>query len=357
MSADFNPGPAPAAGLPPGASASAWPLAWIGLGLGCLLVAAAWLVVRPDLLALPHFHAQVVAWVHLWLPGGLLAICIGACYQLMPVVLGPPLRVPTGGMVLHLALHATGITGLCLAFWSGRYLWGAVAGVPLFLGTLLLFSSAWRTWRHSPRRDVVAGCLPLATGWLAVTALSGVLLALNRSLNFLPGDLLMWLRAHAHAGLAGFFLTLLQGMTFQLVPMFTMAELRGRTALRAGFWSTQIALPLLAVGWIGGWPGLTMIATLGLAGGVAATAGALVVTLRGRRRRRLERPVTVFLGGGMLAGLGLLGGVALVFGSFGPITALRGAMAYGVLLVPGALSLMILGMTGKILPFLVWLRA
>lgn len=357
MSPRFDPAPPPAAGQPPGASASAWPLAWISLGLLWLLLAAGWLVARPELLTLPHFHPAVVGWVHLWLPGGLLAICMGACYQLMPVVLGPPLRGPVGGMALHLALHALGITALVLAFALGRYTFAAAAGIPIVLGTILLWITALRTWWHSPRRDVVAWCLPIATGWLMLTALTGVLLAYNRFHGFLNADVLMLLRAHAHAGLAGFFLSLLQGMTFQLIPMFTLAELRGRRALQAGFWTTQVALPLLALGWVGGWHGLILVATWLLAGGMGATAWALGLTLRSRRRRKLEKPVAVFLIGGAVGGFAVLGGVALVTLPLAPNHALRGAMAYGVLLVPGALSLLILGMTGKILPFLVWLRA
>jgi hypothetical protein len=357
MSPRFDPAPPPAAGLPPGASASAWPLAWMGLGLLWLLVAAGWLVAQPDLLTLPHFHPATVGWVHLWLPGGLLAICIGACYQLMPVVLGPPLRTPRGGMAAHLTLHTVGITALTLAFASGRYAHAGLAGLPVTVGTLLLFTTALRTWWFSTRRDVVAWCLPLSTGWLVLTTLSGVLLACNRAHGFLSGDILLFLRAHAHVGLAGFFLTLLQGMTFQLIPMFTMAELRGRRALPTGFWLTQIALPLLITGWVVGTGALIVVASALLTAGVGASAAALVLTLRSRRRRQLERPVRVFLIGGVLGALTMGGGVALAVWPLPADLALRSALAYGVLLIPGALSLMILGMTGKILPFLIWLRA
>lgn len=42
----------------------------------------------------------VVALAHLWLPGFLLSVCLGACYQLMPVVLGAALRVAQGAAVV-----------------------------------------------------------------------------------------------------------------------------------------------------------------------------------------------------------------------------------------------------------------
>src|ERR1051326_167080 len=96
--------------------------------------------------------------------------------------------------------------------------------------------------RRSRQRDAVAWSLVLATGWLMLTVLAGLLLAVNRAGHFLPADPLALLRAHAHLGLVGFFLTLLQGVTFRLVPMFTLGDGPNWRRVRGGLWFTQIGL-------------------------------------------------------------------------------------------------------------------
>src|SRR4029450_12488360 len=77
------------------------PLAFIGIGLTALALAATGLAARPQLPLLPHSHPFVVALAHLWLPGFLLSVSMGAMYQLMPVVLGAALRLPLAAAWAH----------------------------------------------------------------------------------------------------------------------------------------------------------------------------------------------------------------------------------------------------------------
>ncbi len=214
----------------------------------------------------------------------------------------------------------------------------------------------WRA-RFAARPVAAAWSLPLATGWLALTACSGALMAWNRNTPFLPVDVLDLLRAHAHAGVVGFFGTLIQGVTFQLVPMFTLAQAQRPRLALAGLMLSQVGLGALVVGLVGAGRGLTMAGAVVLVGAWGLTAIALRATLATRRRRRFETPVRVFLLG---AGAGLValpgGGAALILLPDGEAM-LRTALAYGVVLIAGVLAFMILGMLAKILPFLVWMKA
>src|SRR6187401_1382636 len=83
------------------------PLAFIGTGLVAFALAVGALAVRPQLLLLPHSHPHVVALAHLWLPGFLLSVSMGAMYQLMPVVLGTALELPIAAAWAHGGLHVT----------------------------------------------------------------------------------------------------------------------------------------------------------------------------------------------------------------------------------------------------------
>lgn len=345
-------GPAPGVPLVAGARL---PLAFIALGLGALAVAAGWLLARPHLLLLPQVHPAVLALAHLWLPGFLLSASVGAVYQLMPVVLGTPLRLPAAAAWTHFALQAAGVPLLVGGFAAGRFEIVAAGGGLVGAGIGVLTAGTWRTFLASARRDAIAWSFPLAVSWLGAAVVFGLVLALNRRWAFLPWSVLDLLRAHAHVGLGGFFLTLLQGATFQLVPMFTLADLRGARRVGIALALTQAGLLVLVPGLALGARGVALAGAAGVVAGIAVTATALGATLRSRRRRQLDVGLKAFvLGAGVLvatavAGLALLAGGSLVE-SGGPV------MAYGVAAIGVALSLMVMGMLCKIVPFLVWMR-
>ena len=187
--------------------------------------------------------------------------------------------------------------------------------------------------------------------------LAGLLMAINRGHPFLRASLLDLLRAHAHLGLVGYFATLLQGVTFQLVPMFTLGEARRPHCARLGLFATQLGLALLGSGLALGLRPLVLGACALLLAGLAATALAFCATLATRRRRKLEPGLLAFvIGLGLLAFAALLGAALAVF-DIPPERLFPAATAYGLLIVVGGLSLTILGMLAKILPFLVWMKA
>lgn len=330
------------------------PLAFIGCGLAGLTVGAAWLAIKPAALLLPHMHPHVVALAHVWLPGFLLSACIGAMYQLMPVVLGTALRGGRGVWV-HFALHLTGVALLVGGLAAGRFEFAALGGAFVSAGVILLTQCVLRTFAASGRRDVASRCFPLAATWLAVTVLAGVTLAVLRRWPVLPFSPLGLLRAHAHLGFVGFFLTLLQGTTFQLVPMFTMADARKLRAAGAGLAATQAGLLVLAFGLGGEWPPVSAIGAVLIAAGIALSGIAFVATIATRRRRQMEPGIRAFVIGATLLGASTLAGLVLLAMPAGSLT-VAGAMSYGIVVVVGALSLAIMGMLAKIIPFLVWMR-
>lgn len=351
--------PPPAPALAPGTGLSARPalaLSYIVAGLLCLLGATAWLALQPGLVRLPYVHPHVVGLMHLWLPGFLLTVCLGAVYQLAPVILGARLAGVRAAW-WHLGLHLTGLLLLVPGLALGRYLAAALGGTLIAIGGVIGAIVVGRTYLASSRRDAIAACLPLSTGWLALTFVLGVITASNRHTPWIPVSILSLLGAHAHLGLAGFFLTLLQGAGFQLVPMFTLGSAQRPRCIAAGLICTQVGLPLLALGL-----GLerSPLATLGallLLGGIVCSGAALVATLHSRRKPKLETPLRAFL-----TGLGLLATAAIGV----TLTRLLHSGAwpspvavslYGLVLVPGALALAVMGMLLKIVPFLTWMQA
>src|SRR5690606_18858932 len=159
-------------------------------------------------------------------------------YQLMPVVLGAPLATRVSTLWIHFFLHAAGSLLLVVAFARGRFDCVAAGGLLIATGVAILFTAVVRTFRAATRRDAPAWCFSLAAGWCAASVLCGIALAINRRWRWLPRSAADLLRAHAHLGLAGFFVTLLQGTTFQLIPMFTMGSARRPRLIWTGLLAT-----------------------------------------------------------------------------------------------------------------------
>lgn len=333
------------------------PLAFIMYGVVAYVAGTTWMAIRPADMLEPYLHPRVVALVHLWLPGFLLSVCIGALYQLMPVVLGTALRADSAALWTHLGLHGTGSSMLVFGFATGRFEVVATGGVLVAVGVVLLSVAVFRTFRAASRRDAAAWSFPLAAGWLLLTVLLGIALALNRRTPFIPLAATSLLRAHAHLGLVGFFLTLLQGVTFQLIPMFTMGVARRTRFIWAGLIGSQIGLLMLAPGFAWGISLLVFAGASFLAGGMVASGVALVATLKQRRRRVLEPGIRAFVTGALvLIVAGGMGGVLITASGYAAWQT-RLISVYGLLIIVGALGLCVLGMLCKIVPFLVWMRA
>lgn len=334
------------------------PLAFMGVALAWLAFGTAWLAVQPGLLALPHAHPHVVALVHVWMLGFLVTVACGAVYQLAPVALGATLWSERLGW-WHFGLHAFGVPGMVWSFWRWDLAQLGHFGAAVALGAGLYAHNVWRTVRASGRSGLVADSLRVSAGWLAGTVVIGLVLAANRFWHFIPLDPLPLLRFHAHLGLAGFFGALLQGVMFQLVPMFTLGEVQDWRLATGSFWISQAALVgllaalLLRSAWGATGAGLLLLA------GYVGSARALAVVLRSRRKRALDPGVRAFIRGGAGLLVAGAGGLLLTWPGSRAGSAAGGwsAMGYGTVVIFGGLVPCFLGMLGKIVPFLTWMRA
>jgi hypothetical protein len=333
------------------------PLSFITFGLVWLAVAAGWLAARVELLDFHYATPGVVALVHAWILGCLLPVTFGAVYQLLPVVLGGELASPRLAWT-HFALHAIGAPCLVASMIVWRMDFVALAAVPVVAGVILFASNVWRTvgrirWTHDP----VATAFALAAAWLVATVLAGALLALDHVWNFLAISPLAILRAHAHLGLAGFFLTLLQGATFRLVPMFTLSTVQSWRRVWAGLLVTQVGLGVLIPGLIWEKNFLVCLAALTLCVGLALSGWELAATLASRHKRGLVVGLRGFVGGAALFAGAAAGGLTVALAGNLPLAGNpKWAMLYGLVALLGGLVPIILGMLCKIIPFLVWLR-
>lgn len=335
----------------PLAAGATIPLSFIFAGLLAAFASAAALVIAPGTLALPHLHMHVVALAHAWLLGALLTICFGAVYQLLPVLANTAFTGRAQAWT-HLALHLSGTLAMIAGFLRGDMLLVAFGGTSVTIGVVLFSANIVRTLRSAPRLDPILLAFAASAAWLVVTVAAGLLLALNLRFGWWSLDVLALLRAHAHAGVAGFFVTLTQGAMFRLVPMFTLAGPANLRRVSFALIASQTGLLLLVSALA---LDLSIVAVVGatlLLASFILSAFELRRILSTRKKKIFEPGLKGFFAGLALVAFAALGGTTLALGAGD----LRAALAYGIVAVLGGVLAVVQGMLCKIIPFLVWMR-
>ena len=345
----------------------------VALGLGVALVIA-----RPDILATYHYNQYVIATTHVFVLGFIGSIVMGALYQLVPVALETRLYSERLAHV-HFWFHLVGVAGMVWMFWKwdmkqvGHF--GSVFGA----GVALFVFNIGRTLFRVPKWNVIASSVVSALAWLSAAILAGLAIAIGKgsyestatmSPDTLLGGLIHGLQsaaglvakfdqfgamhAHAHLGMVGVYIMLIVGISYKLIPMFTLSDMQNVARARA-------SIILLNAGLAGSFitillrsPWKLLFAAVVIAGlvfyGVEVRA-----MLKARKRRALDWGLKYFLTAISL--LGVLAMLALVLSWPGlPLTAFTGQLEnlYGYGAVLGVVTFAILGMLYKILPFLVW---
>jgi hypothetical protein len=354
------------------------PLRFMLTGLVALFVGTVWIIARPSVLATYHYNQYVIAVTHLIVLGFVCSVVMGAMYQLVPVALETRLYSERLAR-WQFAFHVIGFIGMVWMFnvWHTKQVghFGSVMAVGVVMFVYNMARTLWRV----PKWNVVATAVAAALSWLSLTVLVGLSIAAARSayesteglataegmkqivdgLRVVAGivsrfDTVGAMHAHAHLGIVGFFVMLIVGVSYRLIPMFALSEMQSR---RRAAWSVA----LLNLGLVGSvvtillrnpWkPAFALVAVAGL----AVFGWEMNAILRTRKRRWLDWGVKTFLVAIII--LVLLSLLALVLSSPRlPLNSFTGQVenVYGVLGLLGVVTLAILGMLHKILPFLVW---
>lgn len=328
------------------------PLAYLTCAAVAFLTAAmgvGWLA--PDL-AGHYYHPRLIALTHTVTLGWITLAIMGASYQLIPIVLGRPVwseRVARW----QLGILAIAVLGMVAHFYLGTWPGLAAAAGLLAAGIGLHLLNAGLSLRGFHQWTFTARMVMLGYGGLALTTVFGLALATHRVRPFLPGELFSTLHAHVHLALLGWITPMIFGVAARVYPMFLLAPVPGRSSARLQLGGLGLGLPAVVLGLVGV-PGLLMPGALAVATAAMSHAWWVLAVARGRKRPGLDwglrfaLTATVFLLPAVVLGVALAADLLS-----GP----RVALAYAVVVLGGWVSLSIVGMTLKIVPFLVWYRA
>ncbi|HMP82271.1 MAG TPA: cbb3-type cytochrome c oxidase subunit I [Verrucomicrobiota bacterium] len=349
-------------------------------GLVALFFAAGWIIAEPSILASYHYNQYVIAATHLVVLGFICTVVMGAMYQLVPVALETSLYSERLAK-WQFAIHVVGFIGMVWMFnvWNMKQV--GHFGSVLALGVGLFVYNMAQTLRRVSGWNVVATAISAALFWFSLTVIVGLSVAtakcayesteglaaaggvkqLVTGLRVVAGAVSQFntiglMHAHAHLGVLGFFVMLIVGVSYRLIPMFTLTEVSDKRR-------AALSILLLNVGVAGSVATILLRHELKPAfaavtvAGLAVYAWELCAMLRARKRAALDWGLRSFLVGvAMLIPVCLIG----LFLSWPglPLTPFTGMLenVYGFLGLFGVVTLAILGMLYKMLPFLVWLR-
>lgn len=320
------------------------------------LIATILLLLHTDIFSQHYFHPYTLAITHIMALGWGTMIILGASHQLLPVLIEGKLDSDLLAY-LTFVFTAIGIPFLVVGFYIFHVGWVLQTGAVLVnIGVLCYLSNVISSIYESKKHDVHAWYMAVASIWLFVTTFFGLLLVFNFSTSFLPSDSVTYLSLHAHLGIIGWFLLLVVGVASRLIPMFLISKYTNDKAL----WRIFILINAGLVSFIGfRWAMLSplyyYVSLVLVLIGIVLFGKHCYHAYKVRIRKSVDEQMKISLlsvGQMLLPVISLC--VVLFFLPDNKGTSI--SLLYGFCIFFGWLTAIILGMTFKTLPFIVWNR-
>ena len=311
----------------------------------CTGITLPWVV--PELhgyYAMPH----IVALVHMFTVGWASMVMMGATYQLLPVILEQDLFSSRLSLFSFCCLFV-GAVLLITAFWWFHSGWPMLTGGGLiWIASVAYLINVAGTGGRCDQHHVQKCFMVSAACWFVLTTSLGLWTAFQfvHPTGKSVSDLL---KIHAHVGVAGWFLQLISGVSSKLIPMFLLGKSKKEGLLRSAFVLQNVGLLFFLVqAYIQGIGMLTWLAAAIVVSGIIFQMAYLYDAFR----HRVRKPLDLQMKHSLLAFAFLLLAILSI-----PMVYRfdhQWSIIYGMLLLMGWVSSLILGQTFKTLPFIVW---
>jgi len=287
-------------------------------------------------------------------------IIFGALYQLIPVVMEVKLFSEKLA-VISFFLFAVGLITLSASFWTftfSRNIGLEVGGYFIITAVLLFGINTLMSAAKTERKNIENAFIITSVIWLLLTVTLGILMVLNFAFHFIPGSHLELLKLHAHIGFIGWFLMLIIGVASKLMPMFLIVHKLPVKLLSYAYYLINGGLILLSVGYYyfpEKW--FMLLSALPILIGVIAFLRYNYVAFSKRIRKKLDTGMKLSATAFIMLAISMVMGFAILIGPnlLGALQT-RFEIAYGILIVLGFLTALVLGQTYKTLPFIIWLQ-
>lgn len=300
-----------------------------------------------------HFQPKILSITHIATLGFITMIIFGAMFQLVPVVLEVKL-FSTILAEIQFWIYTFGVIGLVYKFWYfGSELSFTLPAILLNIAMFILAFNIIASMIKVKNWNITGTFLAAAIFWLIVTAIAGILLAVNLDHPYIKINHLQYLNLHANVALIGWVTMVIMGVSFKLIPMFTLSHGYELTLAKWAF--VLINFGLLGINWI-----MHYVDTgiYNLIFGIAITVGLILyliqiyIIFKKRVRRKLDIGLKFSAVSFSMLGLSTLLGFSFLFIEYENITNLT--LVYGFMIIVAYISTLIVGQMYKIVPFLVW---
>ena len=199
-------------------------LPFYGYGAIAFLIAAILLLLSANDITTHYFLPHTLAITHIMALGWGTMMILGASHQLVPVLI-------EGKLYSNLLVYASfvfaaiGIPLLVYGFYVFNMgLQTQFGGILIISAIVCYLINLALSMAKSKQENVHALFVFTAAIWLLTTALVGLFLLYNFTKPLLPKSSLNYLPLHAHIGIVGWFLLLVIGVGSRLIPMFLISK-------------------------------------------------------------------------------------------------------------------------------------
>jgi hypothetical protein len=293
------------------------------------------------------YQAIVLAVLHTFTLGWISAAIMGVMYRYVPALTRVPIRWPRIAYA-QLAIFAIGASGMVAHFALGAWfgLWLAALAV---VASIVMFAAnlAPCLWGQFGRGVAETGML-LAIGFLVIAATLGTLLGIDKSYDFLGGNVLTNISGHAHLAAVGWVTMAICAVSYRMLPAFLLPRVMIPRHAIWQLYALAAAVSALAISLFFGLPGETIFAIA--IGAAMAWYIAIIARIVATRRMPIDWTPRHAIAGiaGLAIAVGL--GISLTFFGGDSFWGARIAPAYGVAGLLGFFSNFIIGMSYQLFP-------
>lgn len=303
-----------------------------------------------------YFHPHTLAITHIMALGWGTMIILGASHQLVPVLIEGKLysnKLAYASFVLA----ALGIPLLVCGFYVFDMGWPAKWGGRFVLLAIIAYLiNLALSMAKSKQGNVHAVFVFTAALWLLATATLGLMLVYNFTYPLLPKNSLDYLPLHAHIGIIGWFLLLVIGIGSRLIPMFLISKYNNIRQLWWIYGLINGGLLTFIFIFIYSYSKLLLIIPLfAVTAAIFLFANFCYKSYKQRIRKKVDEQMKVSL----LSVLMMLLPVIFLFIIIILLVISRREninliITYGFIIFFGWITAIVLGMTFKTLPFIIW---
>ncbi len=331
-------------------------LPFYGYAAVAFLVAAILLLLSATDITNHYFLPHTLAITHIMALGWGTMMILGASHQLVPVLIEGKLYSNKLAYT-SFVLAALGIPLLAYGFYVfDMGLHTQCGGILIILAIIAYLINLAMSMVKSEHENVHAFFVFTAAIWLLATAIIGLLLVYNFTYPVMSKNSLDYLPLHAHLGIAGWFLLLITGIGSRLIPMFLISKYSNTKIL---WWIYRLIngglLTFVFISLYTDSRSLLIIPLLTVAAAIILFGNFCYQSYKQRIRKKVDEQMKVSLLSVLMMLIPVIFLViiiALLVMSAKENISL--VITYGFIIFFGWITAIILGMTFKTLPFIVW---